>query len=296
MKNVLDFFRFRMARLYAESERPDGAGNQNFAGGRFARFAGNFHAAAVEALDFFGKAEGRELEAIRAKRVGFDDVRAGFDVRLVDTEYRFRLCRIHLIKAALRADGFVQHRAHRAIRDENRVFQPLIEVKNLHGSCFLSVENSARGTRSAFLFHQAGDGAHEVVFGENFKVPVAHLDKDRGILEDEELRDTLDGSGPRHLRQRLAHHFANDKLAKVLALQGKRENLILVNRADGNVFLEDGNLRNVLLLHGLQRVENSLIGPRDDEFAHFAGGVFGVDDFRPGDGGAPTHVAALVHP
>jgi hypothetical protein len=29
------------------------------------------------------------------------------------------------------ADFFVQHRAHRAIRDKNRIFQPFIEVKNL---------------------------------------------------------------------------------------------------------------------------------------------------------------------
>jgi hypothetical protein len=50
----------------------------------------------------------------------------------VDTEYRFRLGRIHLIEAALRAHGFVEHRAHRAVGDENRVFQPFIEIVNLH--------------------------------------------------------------------------------------------------------------------------------------------------------------------
>ena len=58
----------------------------------------------------------------------------------------------------------------------------------------------------------------------------------------ENLRDTLDGSGPRDLRQRIAHHFANDELAQILALLGEVENLIFVNRADGKIFLEDRNL------------------------------------------------------
>src|SRR5260370_9844238 len=91
VKNILDFFRSRMPRLYTESQRPDGAGNQNFAGRRFARFAGNFYAAAVEALDFFGESDGRELEAIRPKRIIFDDVPARFAVSLVHAKYPFRL-------------------------------------------------------------------------------------------------------------------------------------------------------------------------------------------------------------
>src|SRR6266481_3640619 len=254
------------------------------------------HAAAVEAVDFFPKAERLELETIRAEGVGFDDLRARFDVSLVDAEYRFRLGRIHFIETALRAHGIVEHRAHRAIGDKNRVFQPLVEIKNLHSSCFLSAENFAREMRSAFLFHEAGDGAHQIVLGEDFEVSVAHLDKNRGILMTEDVRDALDGCGPGHLRQRLAHHLANDELTKILALQREVEYLVLVDRADGNTFLKYRNLRNVLFLHGLQGVENSLVGPRDDEFAHLAGGVLGADDFRGGDGGSRVNVAALVHP
>src|SRR5438876_11908280 len=91
----------------------------------------------------------------------------------------------------------------------------------------------------AFLFHEAGDGAHQVVLGEDLETRVAHFDKHRGILAAEDLRDALDGRGPRDLWQRLAHHFANDELAEILALQGEVENLVLVNRADGEVLLED---------------------------------------------------------
>src|SRR6266481_751131 len=296
VKNVQNLFRSRMARLHADAQRADGTGNEDFASGRFARFAGDFHAAAVEALDFFPKAERLELETIRAEGVGFDDLRARFDVSLVDAEYRFRLGRIHFIETALRAHGIVEHRAHRAIGDKNRVFQPLVEIKNLHSSCFLSAENFAREMRSAFLFHEAGDGAHQIVLGEDFEVSVAHLDKNRGILATEDVSDALDGRGPGHLRQRFAHHFANDELTKILALQREVEYLVFVDRADRNIFLKYRNLRNVLLLHGLQGVENSLVRPRDDQFAHLAGGVFGVDDFRSGDGGGRVNVAALVHP
>src|SRR6266566_1258900 len=150
--------------------------------------------------------------------------------------------------------------------------------------------------RSALLFHEAGDGAHEVVFGEDLKTRVAHFDKDRRVLMAEDVGDALDGCGPGHLRQRLAHNFADDELTKILALQGEVEYLVFVNCADRNILLKYWNLRNVLLLHGLEGVENGLVRPRDDQFAHFAGRVFGVDDFRCGDGGSRVNIAALVHP
>src|SRR5260370_686597 len=105
VKNILDFFRSGMPRLYTESQRPDGAGNQDFAGSGFARFAGNLYATAVEALDFFGKSKWCELEAIRTKRISFDDVRARFDVGLVHAKYRFRLGRIQFVEAPRRTHG-----------------------------------------------------------------------------------------------------------------------------------------------------------------------------------------------
>src|SRR6266581_5377837 len=157
-------------------------------------------------------------------------------------------------------------------------------------------KNSAREWISTLLFHEAGDGAHEVVLGEDLEARVAHFDKDRRILVAEDLRDALDGRGLRHLRERLAHHFANDELAKILALQREIQDLVFIDRADGNVFLENGNLRDVLLLHGLQGVKDGLVRTRNDQFTNFAAGVLRVNDFRRGDGGGRVHVAALAHP
>src|SRR6202030_3396766 len=113
---------------------------------------------------------------------------------------------------------------------------------NLHSSCFLSAENFAREMRSTFLFHEAGDGAHQIVFGENLEMRISHIDKDRGILVAEDVGDALDGRGLRHLRQRLAHHFADDELAKILALQREVKYLVFVDRADRNIFLKYRNL------------------------------------------------------
>src|SRR5258705_4841086 len=88
VKNVLDLFWLSMPRLHAESHWTDGHGNQDFTRGGFARFAGDFHAPAVESLHFFGKTERGKLEAVRTKRISFNDVRARFDVGLVDAKYR----------------------------------------------------------------------------------------------------------------------------------------------------------------------------------------------------------------
>jgi len=49
-------------------------------------------------------------------------VSAGFDISLVDPEDGFRLAGVEFVEAALRPDGFVQHGAHRAVGDEDRVF------------------------------------------------------------------------------------------------------------------------------------------------------------------------------
>ena len=125
--------------------------------------------------------------------------------------------------------------------------------------------------RSAFLFHEAGDGAHEVVLGENLEARVAHFDENGGILVAQNVRDALDRRAPRDLRQRLAHHFAHDQLAKIFPLQRQIQDLVFVDRADGKIFLEDRNLRNVLFLHGFQRVKYGLIRTRNDQFADFSG-------------------------
>ena len=99
-KTAEDLLGLGMARLNADAERADGAGDEDFARGGFARFAGDLHAAAVQALHFVAEAERGELEAVRAERIGFDDLRARFDVGLVNAEDGFGFRGVEFIEAA----------------------------------------------------------------------------------------------------------------------------------------------------------------------------------------------------
>ena len=89
-------------------------------------------------LHFIAEAQRRELEAVGAESIGLDDLRAGLDVRLVHAEDGFGLVGVQLVETALRAHGFVQQRAHRAVGDENGVFQPFIEILDLQ--CHFSLD------------------------------------------------------------------------------------------------------------------------------------------------------------
>jgi len=71
------------------------------AGGSFSRFAGNLHAAMINRSDLLGEPERGELRTIRAKRVCFDDLGAGVDVRLVHPEDSLGLGEIKLFEATL---------------------------------------------------------------------------------------------------------------------------------------------------------------------------------------------------
>src|SRR5271157_3054177 len=296
VKNGKNEIGLGMARLHADAERPDGAGDKDLARRGFPRFAGDLHAAAVQALHVVAEAEGSELEAVRPEGVGFDDLRARFDVALVDTENRFRLGGVEFVKAAYRSHGFVQHGAHRAVRNENRILQPFVEILNLHESCVLFNEIVVRAIRSAFLFHQAGDGAHQIILGEYLELRFFHFHEDRGVLVAQNIGDAFDGSRLGNQRQRLAHHFAHDEFAQVFALQRQGQNLVFIHGADEHIFLKNGDLRNILFLHGFQRVENGLVGPGNHQLADLAGSPFGGDDFRGSDRHARFGVAALAHP
>src|SRR6266404_726756 len=112
-------FRLGVACLNAQPEGTNRSADQNFASGSFTGFAGDFDSSGVEAGNFFAKAQGRKLESVGTKRIGFDDLRARLDVGLVDTENRFRFSGIQLIETALRAHSFVEHGTHRTIGDQN---------------------------------------------------------------------------------------------------------------------------------------------------------------------------------
>src|SRR5277367_3908801 len=54
-------------------------------------------------------------------------------------------------------------------------------------SCLLRYASGNQG--SAFLIHEAGHRAHEVVLGENLEARVAHFHEHRGILVTQNVRD-----------------------------------------------------------------------------------------------------------
>ena len=121
-----------MASLHTDAQRTDGAGDEDFTCSRFTRFAGDFYATAIKALDFVAKPQGSEFEAIRAKRICFDNLCACFDVGLVHTENGFGFRGIQLVEAADCAHGFVQQRTHGAVRHENGTLQPFVKILNFH--------------------------------------------------------------------------------------------------------------------------------------------------------------------
>src|SRR5260370_2348625 len=138
-----------MAGLDTDAQRSDGAGDQHFARGGFASFAGDFYGAAVKAVHFITEARRFELEASGAERVGLNDLRARVDIRLMHAKDGFRLRGVQLIEAALRAHGFVQHGTHRPVADEDGIFQPLVEILDFQGWVVLFIEN-VRGVFSAW--------------------------------------------------------------------------------------------------------------------------------------------------
>ena len=85
-------------------------------------------------MHIVAEADGSKLEAIRAKGIRFDDLRARCNVGLVHPENGFGLRRVQLIEAADCADGFVQQRTHGAIRNENGILQPVVEILYFHWS------------------------------------------------------------------------------------------------------------------------------------------------------------------
>src|SRR5579863_8045165 len=112
------------------------------------------------------------------------------------------------------------------------------------------------GKDLADLLDEFGYSAHQIVFGEDFVTAVAHDDKDGGAFVAKQMGDAFDGGVARDLRQRFAHHFANDQLAKVFALEGHIQDLVFEDGADDGGVFEDGQLRNILLLHGVQGVKD----------------------------------------
>lgn len=149
---------------------------------------------------------------------------------------------------------------------------------------------------SALLFHEGGDGVHEVELGEDFEFAGGHFDEDGGAGVGKELSDAFDGRVGGNAGESVGHDFANDEFAEVFALQREIQDLIFVDGADGIFLFKDGKLRDVLLLHGVEGVEDGLIGAGDDEFAMLAVLHFDADDVGGAEGDFGFNVAVLAHP
>jgi hypothetical protein len=82
----------------------------------------------VDGVQLIGEAEGRELDAVGAECVGFDDVCPGADVLLVNLAHQRRRAQVERVEALVDEHALgVQHRAHRSIAHEDTGLQGLNE-------------------------------------------------------------------------------------------------------------------------------------------------------------------------
>ena len=137
--DVEDLLARNFANARPDAQRPDRAGDEHFVGGRFARLAGDFHAAVIERHHLLGQSQGGQFHTIGAEGIGLDNLRSGLDVGLVHAENRLRLGNVQLLEAALRTGGFKQHRAHGPIGHEHGILEALRKVFDSHrfrsGAC-----------------------------------------------------------------------------------------------------------------------------------------------------------------
>ncbi len=152
LENGDDILVRQFADVLEDSERSDGAGNQNFLLGGFARFAGNFYGAMIQFGNAIGHAEFAELVTIGAEGIGFNDLGAGFDVGLMDAKHGVAVGDVELVHAALRADGFIEQRAHGAVGDQDGVGESFVEIFDAHGlvlfATSVSPPNQVRAKRA----------------------------------------------------------------------------------------------------------------------------------------------------
>jgi hypothetical protein len=97
-----------LAHLSKDPQRADRAGDQNLMFGRFPGLARDFDAAVIEFRDTVLQAERVQFVPVRSKRVGLDDMSAGFEVGHMNTKHGLGARGIQFIHAALRPQGFME--------------------------------------------------------------------------------------------------------------------------------------------------------------------------------------------
>ena len=111
-------------RLDADAERPDCAGHVRARSSAACRAI--LAPCCVDRVQLVGEPERAELDAVGAERVGLDDVGAGANVFLVHLGHQIRLRDVQGVEALVDEDALrVQHRPHRAVADEDPLFNRL---------------------------------------------------------------------------------------------------------------------------------------------------------------------------
>ncbi len=132
-ENFPDVLGGKFTNLADHAERPDRSRDQDVVLGGFASLAGDLHAAMIEFDDPLFHAECGQFVAVGAERIGFDDVRARFEIRHVNAEDFLGARGVQFVNAALRPEGFVQQRPHGPIGDEHPVAKSLFKFFDFHG-------------------------------------------------------------------------------------------------------------------------------------------------------------------
>src|SRR2546421_224605 len=97
----------------------------------------------VDRVQLVGEAERPELDAVRAERVGLDDVGARAHVLLVHFGHQIGLGDVQRVEALVDEDAFgVEHRAHRPVTDQYALFERVEKRFHVSSRSVLNVSPS----------------------------------------------------------------------------------------------------------------------------------------------------------
>ena len=84
------------------------------------RLAGQANRRTIHLRNTLGQTIRRQLDAVGAKGVGFNDIRTGFNIFLVNPQYQLGLCQTQIVITHIHKYAtLVDHRPHGAIEDQH---------------------------------------------------------------------------------------------------------------------------------------------------------------------------------
>jgi len=150
--------------LQTHAEGADRAGYPGFAGLFVLEvldgLAGKADACGVDLRDFAGEPVAAQAKAICAEGVGFQDLRAGLEVLLVDGEDEAGIGEIELVVAAVDEDAAgVKHGAHCAVGEDGAVGEDFSELA--HSLAMLRPGGGSRQRRGPLCYTSGDQGCLE---------------------------------------------------------------------------------------------------------------------------------------